>query len=237
MPATIDITFPIAKADAPLRLFADGALYWPSGQTLFVTDPHFGKADSFRQAGIAIPTEVHDNDLARLTKVLETCDATRLVVLGDFFHNRHSQSLAVIEALEIWRSQWAELEIILVQGNHDLHAGDPPAHLNIQVVQAPWSLEPFLCHHQPQTKPDKAGYILAGHLHPFVVMRDRDGSRVRLPSYIFSPHQAILPAFGGFTGGQAYGPTAADRVFVIASGEIMEVPTIKPAPRGFSARR
>jgi metallophosphoesterase superfamily enzyme len=111
--------------------------------------------------------------------------------------------MVVIHALESWRNQLPQLEIVLVQGNHDLHAGKPPAELNIQVVEAPWTLGPFLCHHQPQTKPSKAGYILAGHIHPFVVMRDRDGSRVRLPSYIFSPHQAILPAFGGFTGGTA----------------------------------
>lgn len=236
MPTTIDITFPIAKADVPLRLYADGAIYWPGDHTLFLTDPHFGKADSFRQAGIAIPTEVHDHDLARLSKVIVDCGAARLVILGDFFHNRHSQSMGVIEALETWRNQVAELEIVLVKGNHDLHAGNPPNHLNIQVVEAPWNIGPYECHHQPQKKPSQSGFILAGHLHPFVVMRDRDGSRVRLPSYIFSPHQAILPAFGGFTGGQAFNPTATDRVFVIASGEIMEVPTTKPTPRGFAKR-
>jgi hypothetical protein len=46
---------------------------------------------------------------------------------------------------------------------------------------------------------------------------------MRLAAYIFGPHQAILPAFGGFTGGSAYRPTGADRVVVIGEGEIVEI--------------
>jgi metallophosphoesterase superfamily enzyme len=99
-------------------------------------------------------------------------------------------------------------------------------------------LPPFVCHHQPQPKASNEGYILAGHLHPYVVMRDRDGSRLRLASFIFGPYQAILPAFGGFTGGSAYLPTNHDRVFVIAEGEIVEVPTTgRRTPSSSPARR
>ena len=225
MPATIDFTLPIGKTQVPLRLYADGALFWPEGQTLFITDPHFGKADSFRHAGIPIPTEVLDHDLARLTKLITTSQATFLIVLGDFFHTRHSQSDSALFALQNWRNQHLDLEIVLVLGNHDAHAGAPPAGLDIQAIDAPFEAGPFLCHHIPQAKPSNAAYNLAGHLHPYVVMRDRDGSRLRLASFVFAPHQAILPAFGGFTGGQVYSPTANDRVFVIAEGEIVEVST------------
>jgi len=54
-------------------------------------------------------------------------------------------------------------------------------------------------------------------------LHDRDGSSMRLAAFIFSPYQAILPAFGGFTGGSAYRPTMADRVVVIGEGEIVEI--------------
>jgi metallophosphoesterase superfamily enzyme len=149
--------------------------------------------------------------------------------LGDFFHTRHSRSDSALSTLETWRNQHAGIEIVLVLGNHDVHAGIPPAALNIQVVDAPLTLGPFQCHHLPQPDPAATGYILAGHLHPYIVMRDRDGSRLRFPGYIFGPNQAILPAFGGFTGGQAFSPSPNDRVFVIAEGEIVEVPTRPPS--------
>ena len=240
MLAAIDITFDTALAtiplSLPLRLYAEGALFWPDGQTLFIADPHFGKADSFHHAGIAIPAAILDHDLARLGRLLSASQATRLVILGDFFHTRHSKSDSVLLALEQWRNQHAQLEIVLVLGNHDAHAGVPPAHLDIQAVVAPWSLGPFPCHHLPQVEASDDGYILAGHLHPCVVMRDSDGSSLRLASFILSPQQAILPAFGAFTGGHSVAPTAKDRVFVIAEGQIVEVPTARQSPHTATRR-
>lgn len=226
MPASTDFILPFGDIPISLRLFAEGALYWPDGRTLFITDPHFGKADSFRQAGIAIPTAIHDRDLLRLSNLLTETDAIKLVVLGDFFHTRHSQSENILTSLNAWRQQHPQIEIILVQGNHDLHAGPPPPEVNILSVEAPHYVGPFVCHHHPQSKASSEnGYLLAGHLHPYVVLHDRDGSRMRLSSFIFGQHQAILPAFGGFTGGSHYPPSATDRVFAIAHGEIIEVPT------------
>jgi DNA ligase-associated metallophosphoesterase len=236
MPISIDFTLSTDNGPVALMLFAQGALYWPEGQSLFITDPHFGKADSFRHAGIAIPTALLDHDLARLTTLLNESQAKSLVVLGDFFHTRHSQSDNALIILEGWRRQHANVEIILVLGNHDAHAGPPPKEFDIHVVDAPFVVGPFVCHHLPQPLASTDGYILAGHLHPYVNLHDRDGSRLRLASFIMTPHQAILPAFGGFTGGSAYAPSTNDRVFVIAQGEIVEVsatrqPRSSPLPR------
>jgi DNA ligase-associated metallophosphoesterase len=231
MPNTITFTLPIGDKELLLCLYADGALYWPEYKTLFITDPHFGKADSFHHAGIAIPATILDHDLARLAHLLAHSGATNLIILGDFFHTRHSQSESVLSTLETWRNQHRDLAIVLVQGNHDTHAGPPPAHLAIQSVEAPFRVDPFICHHLPQPQPSAEGYTLAGHLHPYVTLRDRDGSRLRLASFIFGPHQAILPAFGGFTGGSVYTPSVNDLVFVIAQNEIIEIPTARQQAR------
>ena len=230
MPSFIDFTLPIGDQPTSLRLYAKGAIYWPDGETLFITDPHFGKADSFRHAGIAIPTALLDHDLFRLTQLIQLSHAKNLVVLGDFFHSRHSQSDSALFTLDQWRNLHATLDMVLVRGNHDLHAGPPPSEFGIQSVEAPYTVGPFVCHHHPQQTPSSEGYTLAGHIHPYVVMRDRDGSSLRLPGFIFTPHQAILPAFGAFTGGSSYAPTIGDRVFVLVEGEIVEVPTTRQRP-------
>ena len=41
-----------------------------------------------------------------------------------------------------WRALRAELEIMLVRGNHDRHAGDPPDDLRINCVNAPAFVPP-----------------------------------------------------------------------------------------------
>jgi metallophosphoesterase superfamily enzyme len=43
-------------------------------------------------------------------------------------------------------------------------------------------------------------YVLAGHLHPGVVLGGRAHDRLRLPCFHFGPRSGVLPAFGEFTG-------------------------------------
>ena len=43
-------------ADERVTLFADRALFWPRESALLIADLHLGKADTFRAAGIALPS-------------------------------------------------------------------------------------------------------------------------------------------------------------------------------------
>ena len=221
----VDTVKTLNWAGEDLVLYSQRALYWPRMQTLFITDPHWGKGETFRQSGIPIPPGGTLSDLARLTDLLVTTKAQRLIVLGDFFHTKHSRAPQILDALHAWRAAHRTLEIVLVRGNHDRHAGAPPAALDITCVAAGYAASPFLCHHEPvgDAAEKRSGYILAGHLHPVFTLRDRDGSQLRLPCFHFAKRQAILPAFASFSGG--YGVTAAkgDRVFVISQAFVVEV--------------
>lgn len=232
MPPFIDTEIAINEHNLALRLYAEGALYWPTGNCLCIADTHFGKPDHFQHAGIPIPSAVLDRDLARLTQLIASSGASKLIILGDFFHSKWSHSPSVLTKLALWRDRHIHLDIVLILGNHDLHAGPPPAELTITTVEAPYQYGPFICQHEPTVEANaKQGYVLAGHLHPYVVMRDHDGSTLRLTSFIFGPNIAILPAFGGFTGGSQVRPTPQDRVFALANGEIVEIPTARPRQR------
>ena len=46
----------------------------------------------------------------------------------------------------------------------------------------------------------EAGYRLAGHIHPSVVLYGTARQSMRLPAFVFGLEGAILPAFGDFTG-------------------------------------
>jgi DNA ligase-associated metallophosphoesterase len=194
-------------------LLPQKALYWPAAQTLMVADVHLGKAASFRALGVPVPHGTTGENLAALDALLAACATRRVVFLGDFLHAKAAQAPATLQALLAWRRRHAGLELLLVRGNHDRHAGDPSALLEVCMADEPYRCGPFaLCHH-----PDLASdaYVIAGHVHPVYQLRTARES-LRLPCFLLGTRRAILPAFGAFTGGHSLIPQVTDRVFVVA---------------------
>lgn len=201
-------------------LLPEKALYWPASSTLIVADLHWGKAASFRAMAIPVPRGTTADDLARLDSALERTGARRLLVLGDLLHARATQEArATLKAIREWRRGRAGLECVLVRGNHDLRAGDPPPDLAFRVVDD--LVEgPFVFRHHPGIS--ERGYTLAGHLHPSIRLSGR-GDRLRLPCFHFGRQCGVLPAFGSFTGSATPEIVPGDRVFVVGDDEVHEV--------------
>ncbi|MGL5097997.1 MAG: ligase-associated DNA damage response endonuclease PdeM, partial [Planctomycetia bacterium] len=74
MPATLEIDWTGER----LLLSADRSVWWPTERTLFIADPHFGKAATFRRAGVPVPQATLDDDVARLDRLIDDADARRL---------------------------------------------------------------------------------------------------------------------------------------------------------------
>jgi DNA ligase-associated metallophosphoesterase len=204
-----------------LVLLPEHALYRPSTATLMVADPHWGKAAAFRAAGLPVPGGTTSAGLERLSRALERTGARRLVVLGDLLHAREGRAPRTLEAVRSWRKRHAALEIRLVRGNHDRHAGDPPPELGIECCDPPCLDAPFVLDHHPHPSP--AGYVLAGHVHPSVTLRGAGRQRKRLPCFHFGARVGLLPAFGDFTGTADVAVLPGDRVFVVADGEVIRI--------------
>jgi DNA ligase-associated metallophosphoesterase len=204
-----------------LVLLPERAVYWQRTGTLLVADTHFGKAAAFRAGGYPVPGGTTAANLARLDGALRRTGARRIVFLGDFLHARQGRAPATMERLVDWRRERSAVEMILVRGNHDRGAGDPPRELQIRCVEAPLLEPPFVLVHHPTKSAD--GYVLAGHVHPAVRLFGRGRQRERLPCFHFAAAGAVLPAFGDFTGVAEVSPAPGDRVFVIAGGEVVEV--------------
>lgn len=205
-----------------VMLLAERALFWPRTGTLVAADFHWGKAATFRAAGIPVPVGATSDDLARLDAALFRTCARRLVVLGDLFHAKAGRIAAqTLAELRRWRSLRDELEIMLVRGNHDRHAGDPPDDLRINCVNAPAFVPPFVLRHEPA--PSTEGYTLAGHLHPAIVLAGPALQRERLPCFWLTPRGAVLPAFGSFTGFASVVPAPEDRIFVVVEQDVISV--------------
>jgi len=225
------MTHSITLCNEELTLLPQRALYWSAEATLFVADLHLGKPDAFLQAGIPVPTRVTQRDLDRLCDVIHASHARRLVILGDFLHARASHSQAVADALFAWRERCAHVDVLLVNGNHDLHAGPPPRELGFAVCDEAM-VGPFHCVHVPieeekaqeenseEGAPER-GFVLSGHLHPYGIVSGRTRESVRLPCFYVTPRQMVLPAFGHFTGGHTIHAKAHERIYVIAGDSVL----------------
>lgn len=201
-----------------LWLLADKAVYWPARRALLVADVHVGKAASYRALHQPVPRGTTEATLKRLDRLLADYPCSMLIVLGDFLHARSARAPATLARLQAWRERHGQLEIVLVRGNHDRHAGDPPASLGIRVKDEPWLLEPFALQHEPQ--PHASHPVLAGHVHPMFSLRGRGRQRLRLPCFVLGRTVSLLPAFGEFTGGWTVTASADERVFLAGAGQV-----------------
>ena len=208
-----------------LHLLPERAAWLPEAGLLLVADAHFGKGASFRRLGVPVPRGTTHANLARLDALVDRLTGVReLVFLGDFLHAASGRAPATLQALQVWRHRRARLTMTLVRGNHDNHAGNPPAALALQVVDEPWLHAGLALCHDPATSRPQGCYALAGHLHPAARV-GRGFDAVRLPCFhARAAGVMVLPAFGEFTGGALVRPAPGDLLYLVAGQQVLAHP-------------
>ena len=211
---------------------------------LLVADAHLGKAHAFRRLGVPVPEATTDDNLQRLSDLIDRHGASGLAFLGDLLHARHGRGPATLQAVARWRERHASVRMVLVRGNHDSRAGDPPPEWNVEAVDEPWPLPgprvaasapdtaesdfatvsapPLLLCHHPQAI--AGAHVLAGHVHPAARV-GRGADSLRLPCFHVGAHTTVLPAFGAFTGMHVVSRGPGERLFVVAGDAVRELPT------------
>ena len=205
-----------------LILLPQKAIYWKQQNTLIAADVHLGKVGHFRKAGIAVPRDMEQSDLAALSDLVFEHKPEKLLFLGDFFH---SDLNADWEWLRLWRQQFPKLEITLIRGNHDIIHDKHYEQLNFTLYDQ-LLIGPFLMLHHPLSE-DKLqqaqGYVLCGHIHPGVLLTGRGRQSLTIPCFAFGERQAILPSFGKFTGRIAIKYPKTDKVFGVLKDKVIAI--------------
>lgn len=205
-----------------LHLLPERTLYWERRRILLIADVHLGKAATFRAYRVPLPEGNAAADLERLSQALARTNAETLIVLGDLIHAAKGRDAQTIQIFHDWRKQHNELDIMLVRGNHDQRAGDPPPAWNIRSVDAPMQLSNFVLSHVP-VEPD-TGYALVGHLHPAVQLKGKARQTLKLPCFWVRPRYGVLPAFGSFIDHTVIQPHVEDSVFAVAANSVIAFP-------------
>ena len=143
----------------------------------------------------------------------------RVVCLGDLFHSYYNPEWEVFgEVIK----HFGHISFELVMGNHDVMSDLQYERKGIRVYDE-LMLGNFILTHHPMEDVAPGYYNLAGHIHPGVCLYGRGKQSVTLPCFYFGRQQALLPAFGVFTGLAKIKPMKEDKVFVILEDKILPV--------------
>ncbi len=203
-----------------LELLPHKAIYWPKIRSLFLADLHLGKINHFRRSGIPLPSKANDRNIEMLVDVIHQTKPDRVICLGDLFHSHYNQEWEVFgEVVKHFRGMSFEL----VLGNHDIMSDLQYERKGI-TLHDELVMGEFIFTHHPMEE-ETPYYNFAGHVHPGVSLFGRGRQAITLPCFYFGRQQALLPAFGVFTGLAKIRPVKDDRIFIIVEGKIMEVGT------------
>jgi DNA ligase-associated metallophosphoesterase len=201
-----------------LWLSGQRSIFWEEEQALIVSDLHFGKTGHFRKSGIPVPQSIYKEDLQRLVGLLHHFKPRQMIVVGDFFHSHANSEL---DWFKKWRSDFGELKIILVRGNHDILKNQWYADAGIEVVEKELALDPFLFTHD-KCEDHPSLYTFCGHIHPGIIVHGMGKQSLRFPCFYFGRQHCILPAFSRFTGTALVEPGCQEQVYAIVENNLVK---------------
>lgn len=176
-----------------LRALGSGALWWPAGRLLCVSDLHLGNSERIARRPGQLPTPYETREtLERLETDIADTDPASVLCLGTSFDGPDTaQSLGPDEHDWLVRLQRAR-RWIWIEGKHDAApAGLAGRHL------PELSRPPLTFRHI--AKPGAAGEI-SGHYHPKAVL-SAQGRQVSRPCFLIDGDRCIMPAYGCHTDG------------------------------------
>jgi DNA ligase-associated metallophosphoesterase len=201
-------------------LAKERALFLPQHKLLVISDLHLGKSAHFRKAGVQIPSTVAQNDLQRLSLIIDRYEPKTLLINGDMFHHELNTD---VDDFEQWKQNYAALNFILVKGNHDRLANKSYQALGIQVYEPSYCTDKFCFIHDSALCKEEALYPISGHVHPGVTVVGKAKQRLSFPCFYFGKDHAILPAFSAFTGLFRVKPKKEEEIYAITPTKVIKV--------------
>jgi DNA ligase-associated metallophosphoesterase len=181
-----------------------GAAFLPRHRTLVFADLHFEKGSAYARGRQFLPPYDTAATLLRVSQAVARHRPTRIIALGDSFHDRDAGArmdggdrarLAAIAAEWVW-----------ITGNHD---PSPPSWLDGMVTEE-YRLGGLIFRHEPQMM-FQPGEV-AGHLHPCASV-SKWGRGVRRRCFVSDGLRLVMPSFGAYTGGLDVGDPAIAALF------------------------
>jgi DNA ligase-associated metallophosphoesterase len=189
-----------------LLLDACGAAFSPAHSTLIFADLHFEKGSSYARGRQFLPPYDTTNTLLRMARAIARHNPSRVIALGDSFHDRDAGERLGPQTRQLLESLCRAAHFTWITGNHDPH---PPIWLEGEVAETV-RLGGLIFRHEPLAAFEPGE--VAGHLHPCASVA-KWGRNVRRRCFASDGLRLILPSFGAYTGGLDIGDPAIATLF------------------------
>lgn len=193
------------------------AAFWKKEKALILSDLHIGKTAHFRKNGIALANQIMKSDLERLSVLIEYFQPEKFIVVGDLLHAGDNSD---VDEFCSWRNQYPDLQFYLIEGNHDRLSAKLEKKLCLNFKSGSLIIHGFtFIHDFDKALPE---FQITGHIHPGVVLNS-SVKRIRLPCFVQTQNQLLLPAFSEFTGLDTKNIPKGGKFFVFTDSEIHEI--------------
>ena len=178
------------------RLIADisGALFWPEKQTVIFSDLHLEKGSWFAKQNVLLPPYDTLDTLNRVEKVINYFKPSRVISLGDSFHDDTWMERISKEQIAKILNLTNNYEWFWIQGNHDPSGVRSLGGINLSDYLDP----PLTFRHE--AKGETTDGEVSGHFHPKVYINIFK-TKIFKPCFLVGKSKLILPAYGSYTGG------------------------------------
>ncbi|MEY8760175.1 ligase-associated DNA damage response endonuclease PdeM [Chryseobacterium tongliaoense] len=193
------------------------AVFWEKQKALILSDLHIGKTAHFRKNGIALANHIMKNDLERLSVLIAYFQPEQFIVVGDLLHAGDNSD---VDEFCNWKNQYPELKFFLIEGNHDRISKELEAKLCFDFKAQLLETDHFIFVHDFDKAEQK--FQITGHIHPGIVLNSTV-KNLRLPCFVQTSNQLLLPAFSEFTGLDTKNIPKDGKFFVFTDAEIHEL--------------
>ncbi|MFD2202953.1 ligase-associated DNA damage response endonuclease PdeM [Shivajiella indica] len=203
-----------------IHLLPQKAIYLPDYKALLIADPHFGKAAHFRKSGIPVPENVHFTDYLKIQKLFQFHPLEEVFFLGDLFHSDWNNSW---NELELFLSQFQDIQFHLIKGNHDI-LEEPSYRSDLwKIHHETFEMGPFILSHEPMENVKNGMLNICGHIHPGISLYGLGRQNISLPCFFVRQQSIIMPAFGRFTGLAIMQCGISENAFVVTDKKVIPV--------------
>lgn len=193
------------------------AAFWKSEKALIFSDLHIGKAAHFRKNGIAVASHMMSADLNRLANLIKIFKPEKFIIVGDLLH---AGSNSEVDEFCSWKKAFSDIQFCLIEGNHDRISKKLEDKLCLDIRCDYLEINKILFVHDFDQS--KNLFQITGHIHPGYTLRTAV-SRIKLPCFVQTEKQLLLPAFSEFTGLDTRSIPKKGKYYIFTPSEIHEV--------------
>jgi putative SbcD/Mre11-related phosphoesterase len=170
------------------------------GKVGVIADTHLGFDICINERGGNFPQIQKDSIAERINNIIDKYKLKTLVINGDIKHNFELSYNEIKFAKEFLGHLKEKVNLVLIRGNHDTFISKVVEELGIEIYNH-YEIKSYTITHGHTNFKENKNFLILGHEHPSIKLRDEVGAILKLPCYLYNKRYIVLPAFNPLSPG------------------------------------